>query len=72
MNHSIYTQQKNDLKTLALRNKYLNDKPMQRMILNDELDYIFKSGVFDNENHSLKRIEMYFNWLSNYVCTLHP
>jgi len=72
MNHSIYTQQKNDLKTLALRNKYINDKPMQRMILNDELDYIFKSGVFDNENHSPKRIEMYFNWLSNYVCTLHP
>ena len=71
MKHTLYLKEKSKFiefsKTLPN-----DDKPAKRMALNDYLDYIFKTGVFDSENTNSKRIEMYNDWLTNLCIKLHP
>jgi len=69
MNHTTYKNEKTSIKSYAINNAYLDDKPLKRMLLNDYLDSLIKSNVF--LKYSEKRQQMYFNWLSNYVCKLH-
>ena len=59
-----YQQAKTDLKNIAISAKitYKNDKPAQRMIINDYCDSLCKDYQFS---------DYYRNLLSNYSCILH-
>lgn len=60
-----YQIAKNTLKGIALdaKQQHRNDKPMIRQILNDSCDSI---------SRDLNLSEYQRNFLSNYVCELHP
>ena len=60
-----YQNAKEFLKTTAktAKNYYKNDKPAQRMIINDTVDYLCKNYQFSEHKMEL---------LSNYACKLHP
>ena len=68
-NLSEYQQAKNELRSFA-ENISNSDKPAKRMAINDQTDSIIK----DNRwlKFSDKKQNQYFNWLSDFACTLHP
>jgi hypothetical protein len=72
MKNTLYLEYKEDLKQFAIDMKkaYPDDKPLVRMALNDRLDSIIKDLPFNRISE--KRKELYINWLSSYVCELHP
>ena len=60
-----YQQAKAFLKMTAktAKSEYKNDKPAQRMIINDTVDFLCKNYQFSDYKRDL---------LSLYACTLHP
>ena len=69
MLHSIYLNEKNNFIQFA-KTLPTDDKPAKRMYLNNYFDSIIKSNVFINLSEN--RQNMYFAWLENLCCRLHP
>lgn len=62
---TTYKTAKESLKEIAkeVKQSYKNDKPLIRMVINDEIDNLSKD---------LNLTEYQRNLLSNYACKLHP
>ncbi len=60
-----YQSAKTNLKQVAqgAKKEFKNDKPAQRMIINDTVDALCKNLNLSDYNRNL---------LSNYACKLHP
>jgi hypothetical protein len=60
-----YQSAKNELKSISqdAKKEFKNDKPAQRMIINDTADALCKNLNLSDYNRNL---------LSNYACKLHP
>lgn len=69
MLHTIYLNEKFSFIQYAA-NIETNDKTAKRMYINDYLDSVIKSNVF--LQFSEKRQNLYFAWLENLCCSLHP
>ena len=75
MKNTIYQDVKSKLKAynkeiITLCN---NDKPMQRMALNDYTDQLMREieEEFSHENISYKQCKYFIYLLENYCCKLH-
>lgn len=76
MKNEIYNNFKEIIKEIAINEKKINkhDKPMIRENLNNTLDSLTRelNYLAMIEKISLKKSELYINWLTSYTCKLHP
>jgi len=69
MDHTTYKTEKSNFIQFS-KSLSTDDKPAKRMYLNNYLDSIIKSNVF--LKFGQKRENLYFEWLENLCCNLHP
>jgi len=69
-----YSEAKNELKQYAkeVKRVYKNDKPAQRLALNNYCDLMMTLLAQPRNGYSEAKLYQYETWLTNLTCKLHP